>query len=139
MNREPQAARTSTDNAPFVVLVVDDEPDILDAVASLLETVPSLKVHTAEGGRTALDLIRSQRVDLLLVDYHMQPMDGVTLVQEARRIQPGLHIIISSGDDATAVAAVRTQQLSKIRFLPKPFSPRDLVKMVCGGTSPSRA
>src|SRR5688572_17704155 len=119
MNPEPPASRTSnqSDNAPFVVLVVDDEPDILDAVAGLLGTVPSLEVHTAKCGTTALELLRVRTVDLLLADYHMEPMDGVTLVQEARRIQPGLNIIISSGDDAAAAAAVRTRQLSKIRFL----------------------
>lgn len=122
-------------HSAFVVLVVDDEPDVLESVGFLLEEVrPNVQVLTAGAGEPALELLKRQHVDLLLVDYHMSPMNGVELIQEARRIQPDLPVIMASGDPDTASDAAREEELALIRFLPKPFAPSQLLVMIQGQT-----
>ncbi len=59
------------------VLVVDDDPAIRDALKALFERA-GLVVRTAANGREALDIVRTARPHLILMDYQMPEMDGVT-------------------------------------------------------------
>jgi len=59
------------------LLIVDDDPAICDALRALFERA-GLAVRTARNGREALDLVRAERPHLILMDYQMPEMDGVT-------------------------------------------------------------
>lgn len=109
------------------VLVVDDEQDILDLLRYHLEK-EGLEVSTANNGKAALQLAKSERPDLVVLDIMMPGMDGVEVCQELRRT-PGLeHTLI-------AFLTARTKDYSQIAgfeagaddYIPKPVRPKVFV------------
>ena len=65
------------------VLVVDDDPGIRDAIQRLLERA-GLRVRTASNGREALERVKEEAPDLILMDYQMPEMDGVACCEELK-------------------------------------------------------
>jgi CheY-like chemotaxis protein len=65
------------------VLVVDDDPDIIDSLVTVLESLP-IRLKTARDGRQCLDLIEEQVPDLLILDLLMPRMDGFSVIKELR-------------------------------------------------------
>ena len=105
--------------APFRLLVVDDEPLLL---RSLCETLRD-EGHETSGstrGRAALDILRAGGVDLLLADLAMPEMDGIALLREALRIDPGLVVIIMTGE-GTIGSAVEAMRSGASDYILKPF------------------
>lgn len=77
------------------VLVVDDEPSVLFALSEGLgDRKKGLKVATAGNGREAVELLESERVDLVLTDLRMPEMDGFELLAYIRRNFANLPVII---------------------------------------------
>ena len=81
-----------------VVLAVEDEPDVLSAVAENLVDL-GYEVLTARDAAEALDVLRSApRLDLMFSDIVMPGgMNGVQLASEATRLRPGIRILLTSG------------------------------------------
>ena len=78
------------------VLVVDDDP----AIQALYRTYlvqRNCSCDIAKSGREALLLLMKQNFDVLIVDLHMENMDGMVFLQEALKIWPWLAVVISSG------------------------------------------
>jgi CheY-like chemotaxis protein len=101
-----------------LVLVVDDDPDILDAICDILEG-EGYRVARARHGAEALERVEEERPSLILLDLMMPVMDGVAFAQALRR-QPhrgSIPIVVISADGswhkATSVGAAG--------FLAKPF------------------
>jgi CheY-like chemotaxis protein len=65
------------------VLVVDDDPDILDSLITVLESLP-IRLKTAQDGRQCLDLIEEEIPDLLILDLLMPRMDGFAVIKALR-------------------------------------------------------
>jgi two-component system sensor kinase len=80
------------------ILVVDDEPHVLDVAARNLRA-NGYRVLEARGGFEALDLLRkySSEVRLVLTDLMMPGMDGAAVVRDARQVVPGLPAVVMSG------------------------------------------
>ena len=72
-------------NAVPVVLVVDDEPIARENLRHIL-TREGYRVETAGNGMEALDKVRSWEIDLIVTDLKMERMDGLQLLEEARKI-----------------------------------------------------
>jgi len=84
-------------NAPSrTVLFVDDEPSLLEVRRLIFEFV-GYTVLTAESGEEALEVLRSNVVDAVVVDYEMPGMDGEETARQIRRMRRKLPIILSSG------------------------------------------
>ena len=83
----------------YHALIVDDELPALRFVRSIIEQFASgfEVVGTATSGEQGLELLVQQKVDLIITDISMHGISGLDLAQQARRIQPGIHIIIISG------------------------------------------
>lgn len=81
---------------PMRVLVVDDEPLARQLVESFLAT-DGHEVTTAEDGRAGLDQFARGTFDLVITDRAMPVMSGVQMVDEIRRIDPDLPIILLTG------------------------------------------
>src|SRR5688572_12156078 len=74
---------------PWVVLLVDDEPDILASLADVIEHgLPGVRVLRAVSGREGLALLRDERVDAILSDFKMSGMDGLEFLYLARQRHP---------------------------------------------------
>jgi CheY-like chemotaxis protein len=71
------------------ILTVDDDPDLRELVRELL-TAEGYIVATAADGFSALKLLKTFHVDLLLSDLQMPDMDGVDLIRRARAANPAL-------------------------------------------------
>src|SRR5437764_5379150 len=109
------------------ILVVDDEPPILDLIASYLRA-DGFTVHTADDGPAALAQARAVRPDLIVLDVMLPGMDGLEV---CRRIQQEFDVYV-------LMLTARAEEIDKIvglsvgadDYLTKPFSPRELVVRV---------
>jgi two-component system cell cycle response regulator CpdR len=79
------------------VLVVDDDPLVLDVTASMLEDL-GCEVVTADAGPAALEkLAADERIEVLITDIQMPGMDGYELIEKARERRPQLRVLACSG------------------------------------------
>jgi CheY-like chemotaxis protein len=103
---------------PGTILVVDDEPAVLEYAAEVLEGCGYSVLKTADGAN-ALVLLRSNRqIDLLFTDLVMPEIDGIELVRRARAELPDLKVLFTTGYSAHG--------LPKDPMLRKPYGPRQL-------------
>jgi two-component system nitrogen regulation response regulator NtrX len=120
------------------VLVVDDEADIRELVAGVLED-EGYAVRSAANSTEALDAIESRRPSLVLLDVWLQGsrMDGLQLLAEMKRRDPSLPVLMISGHGNldTAVAAIRE---GAIDFIEKPFEASRLLHLVGRATETDR-
>jgi two-component system cell cycle response regulator CpdR len=115
----PVAASAPASQERPRVLVVDDEASIRE----LLTRTLALTEHDVEAvadGRAGLDRLRLGPYDLLIADLRMPVMDGLTLIREARRLQPNLKAIIITGY-STESSAIEAVNLGVVGYLVKPF------------------
>lgn len=123
------ATPTSHDGRP--VLVVDDDPAVLDAVRKTLERA-GYNVRTATGGEGAkLEVVRS-RPHLILTDLLMPDVDGVELILFLRQIAPRTPIIAMTGGGRVGVELLldTAGALGAVQTLPKPFETQQLLEAV---------
>ncbi len=65
------------------ILIVDDDPDILDAITTILETQP-YRLNTARDGKQCMAMVNEEIPDLLILDLLMPHMDGWGVIREMR-------------------------------------------------------
>jgi diguanylate cyclase (GGDEF)-like protein len=80
----------------FTVLLVDDSQQYLDSTSSLLER-RGHRVLTASSGRAAIDCLRREHVDLVLLDFFMPGMTGEEVVKELRTFNPYAQVVLQTG------------------------------------------
>jgi diguanylate cyclase (GGDEF)-like protein/putative nucleotidyltransferase with HDIG domain len=102
------------------VLVLDDEHAIRQ-VYSMGMNDRGFAVETANSGREALQILMQQTFDVMVVDLHMEGMDGIIFLQEALKIWPWLGVIVVSGY-VTEDAMQRISRLGVTRVLQKPIA-----------------
>lgn len=103
------------------VLVVDDEPHLRDIAAQILEGL-NYRVDLVESGEQAVEFIKKQPVDLVLIDMLMEPgMNGRQTYEEIVRLHPGQKAIIVSGFSESNDVKVALNLGAK-GFLKKPYS-----------------
>ncbi|HEY6562490.1 MAG TPA: response regulator [Polyangiaceae bacterium] len=106
-------------NRGIQVLVVDDEPAVVDALGQLLSD-EGFEVRTADNGRAALVEIEENTPDVIVTDLTMTEMDGLTLLKELRGRKVDAPVIVATAvsDVGPAVAAVRA---GAAEYLTKPI------------------
>jgi DNA-binding response OmpR family regulator len=109
------------------VLVVDDEPKIVDVVRDYL-IAAGFTVTTATDGPSALDRARAQPPDLVVLDLGLPGIDGLDVARELHRRSPVPIIMLTARSDE--VDRVLGLELGADDYLVKPFSPRELVARV---------
>lgn len=110
------------------VLVVDDDPNVLEVLDARL-TSSGLTVFKAESGRKALQIIKSQPVDLVVSDVKMPKMDGMALLSEIIRIQPGLPVLLLTAY-ANVPDAVKAVKSGAVDYVEKPFDGKFLTEKI---------
>ena len=105
--------------APRRVLVVDDEVGIRELLTRTL-ALAEYEVEALADARGALDRLRLGDYDLLIADLRMPGIDGLTMIREARRLQPALKVIIITGYSSEE-SAIEAVNLGVVGYLLKPF------------------
>jgi len=109
------------------ILVVDDDPDILSLVRYNLER-EGFSVLTAENGQDALQLVRSQSPQAIILDLMLPEVDGLEVFRQVKRdpTLSGIPVIMltAKGEEVDRVVGF---ELGADDYLTKPFSPRELV------------
>ncbi|HUI72083.1 MAG TPA: response regulator, partial [Spirochaetia bacterium] len=101
------------------VLVVDDEKSILDVLSKFLERM-GCAVDATTRGSTAIALVQKTTYDLVLLDLKMPEMDGLTVMQEIRKIDENVSVIILTAY-GTVKTAVEAMKLGAEEYLLKPL------------------
>jgi len=109
------------------VLVVDDEPRIVQLVRDYLERA-GFAVSTARDGREALMRAHQDRPDLILLDLGLPGLDGLEVTRRLRRDSGVPIIMLTARDDETD--KVVGLELGADDYVTKPFSPRELTARV---------
>jgi DNA-binding response OmpR family regulator len=109
------------------VLVVDDEPKIVQLARDYLEHA-GFAVVTAADGRAALDEVRRRRPDLVVLDLGLPRLDGLDVTRSIRGDSNLPIIMLTARDDE--VDKLVGLELGADDYLTKPFSPRELVARV---------
>jgi PAS domain S-box-containing protein len=127
---KPAAAAGLPDGRDRLILLVEDEELLRSMACRTLERCGFTVLEAANGGE-ALLMVRQRTgaLDLVVTDVVMPRMNGHTLVQELRTLQPGLKALFMSGytEDAIVDHGVLLEGLS---FLHKPFTPAQLLDKV---------
>jgi len=108
---------------PRHVLVVDDDPLILDVIVRALASL-QVRVSTARRVSVARDVLVRNTVDLVVTDARMPGETGLALAEKAREL--GIACIIMSGDPEWAAE----HGIAPDQYLAKPFELRHLIKLV---------
>ena len=66
------------------ILVVDDDPDIIEAITTVLESLEEYDVRTARDGLECMQAVKAETPDLLILDLLMPRMDGFAVVRDLR-------------------------------------------------------
>jgi CheY-like chemotaxis protein len=113
------------------VLVVDDEPDVLEVTVELFRSM-GYEALTARTGREALEVLEQNRnIDLLFSDVMMPGgMSGIELARHARALAPKMRIMLASGYPLPALPALQQQHgtLDDFTLLSKPYRLADIVR-----------
>ncbi|MEJ2100374.1 MAG: sigma-54 dependent transcriptional regulator [Desulfobacterales bacterium] len=102
------------------VLVVDDEPSIVQSLSGLLSD-EGYKVSTAVNGYEALKVVDSDSPDLVLLDIWMPGLDGIETLKEIKKYHPHTQVIIITGH-GNVETAVRATKLGAFDLIEKPLS-----------------
>jgi two-component system response regulator GlrR len=110
------------------ILVVDDNPNLLELIRMRLESADYRVSATAEE-EAALSLLREQVFDLCIVDLMLANGDGLTLMDQIRAIRPDVPTIILTAH-GTIESAVEAMRRGAYSYLTKPFERSDLLLQI---------
>jgi two-component system response regulator MprA len=113
--------------SPARVLVVDDDPHMLSMMRRVLE-VDGYSVAVADQGEAALDILRSEAVDLLILDVMLPRISGFEVCRTVRR-ESGVPILMLTARDE-AVDKVTGLDCGADDYVVKPFNPDELMARV---------
>lgn len=85
------------------ILIIDDEPDILYTIKAIGE-IASWRVKGTTRGQEGVEIAKREKMDLILVDYHMPEMNGLLVVKEIRSFDEKIPIVVLTIDDSHQVA-----------------------------------
>ncbi len=113
------------------VLIVDDDPDLLESLRLVLE-LAGFAVITAENGVRGLQAFRNTGPAAVLIDIVMPKLDGIETARQMRREGPDAKIIVMSGSPRLGKLelAAAARELGAVAALEKPFDPARLTTLL---------
>ncbi len=118
------------------ILVVDDDPHLRTVLVRVLEAA-GYPARAAPDGVTAMRLHREQPADLVLTDLFMPDKDGIELLLELQGLDPGLPVIVMSGETAEHLTSLAdARMLGAVRTLQKPFTTQELLDTIARALRP---
>lgn len=108
-------------------LIVDDEPDVVSQVGELF-TLRNYAVVTATSGTKALEQMKKEKPNIVILDIRMPDINGIDVLKEIKKTYPKTRVIMLTGieDDVTKNMAM---ELGASGYLTKPYSYSELIEM----------
>lgn len=110
------------------ILIVDDEERFRFTLAKLLK-IRELDVTTLGSGPEALEALKQESYDVIVLDVRMPGMDGIETLAEIKKLNPNIEVIILTGH-ASVDAAVDIMKLGGYDYLLKPCSVEELIEKI---------
>ncbi len=115
---------------PAGILIADDDPDTVEGIRDLLEN-RGYKVRVARDGGEAVERVRCNGIDVLILDLRMPVLNGLEVYLELKRTGHALPtIVITAYSKEESAALDRFHSFPVQGILRKPFDPKDLLKLV---------
>lgn len=113
-----------------VILVIDDDPDILDSIKAIL-SANGFDVATAMSGKEGTEKVKETKPDLILCDMMMERIDaGTKVAQEIRKDNPDLPIYLLSSIGSATATNIDIDKLGFNGVFQKPVDPDNLINVV---------
>jgi CheY-like chemotaxis protein len=113
----------------FQLLITDDNPSFRKVLREVLADRPFLSLHEAESGEEAVEVVKHQRIDIVLLDMHMKHLTGIEtmrIMKQLDTVRPCILITSDTSDDVCRDA----QDAQVFKVLKKPVPRRELVDTV---------
>ena len=119
--------------APPTIVILDDEELVITSLQTFLDLETPYRTVTFTSAKLALQHIRDHDVDLVISDYLMPEMDGITFLSQVRELKPDIPRIILTGyaDKENAIKAIN--QVGLFQYIEKPWDNEDLQVIVRNG------
>jgi len=121
---------------PAKILIVDDQVNTCKSLQAILKKSGFQSDYTLRS-EDALKRVQAEHYDIVISDIRMPGMDGMQLLEELKKIQPYLVVIMITGY-ATIKSAVEAIQKGAYDYLPKPFTPDEVRLIIERATAHSR-
>jgi DNA-binding NtrC family response regulator len=108
------------------ILVVDDEPDILHSLKSLLR--PEFEVHAASSGADGIEILQRELIHIVMTDQRMPSMTGVEFLSRIKNEHPIAIRLIFTGYADTRAVIDAINQGNVFRYVAKPWDPDELIE-----------
>lgn len=115
-------------NTEISILLVDDDERLRRAAGKVL-AAEGYRIVSVASGRKALDVLRRQKVDLVISDLRLPDLDGIRLLKSVRELQPETEIVMITGCGSIEVA-VEAMKVGAYDFIQKPLDSASLLKTV---------
>jgi len=127
----PEAGAPAKDTSAARILLVDDDPMILDVINRILDSA-GYRVHAAPTGHEAAAAYAAARepFDLVLSDVNMPGLTGLDLVGRLQQLDPSVNVLFISSLDSAYGLSGSSALLQQFGILPKPFEPEMLLGAV---------
>lgn len=127
-----------SENSQATVMIVDDEEMVVGAIQSFLELETSYDVLSFTSPEAALDTLRDRPTHVVVADFMMPEMDGVTFLTRARDVRPSATRILLTGyaDKQNAIRAINEAGL--YQYLEKPWNNEALKLIIRNAAERSR-
>ncbi len=109
------------------IMIVDDEVGPRESLRMILK--PLYDVHAMENGQEAINFLSKSNVDLVTLDLKMPGLSGIDVLQEIKKIQPDIEVIIITGY-GTLYNAQEAIRCGAADFISKPFNVADVIAIV---------
>jgi len=110
------------------ILLVEDQENPRKAISRLLKNKGYI-VEEAQDGQKALDILRSRFFDLVITDVKMEPIDGMQVLKETRKIWLDTEVIVITAY-GTIESAVEATKLGAFNYIQKPFNNEEFLSVV---------
>ncbi|MCA1917787.1 MAG: response regulator [Flavobacterium piscis] len=110
------------------ILIVDDESTICDSVSKILSR-KGFKVENSLSADEALEKIKGNNFDLVITDIMMPKTSGLELLELVKKHYPEIDVLVITGY-ASIESAVKATKLGALDYIPKPFTPDELVSRI---------
>ncbi|MCZ6765562.1 MAG: response regulator [bacterium] len=120
------------------IVIVDDEDMVLTSLSSLLSLETEYDVKSYTSPKEALSYVRENDVDIVLSDYLMPEMDGISFLAQVREVRPEVPRIILTGyaDKENAIKAIN--EVGLFQYIEKPWDNDDLLIILRNGIERKR-